>query len=138
NWEQIKKEEKGRQSVMDGIPGALPSLLHAHKVQRKAATLGFDWPSSDATRLAAQEDLAALADPARQQTPGPGRRLDDEARLGDLLFAVVVLARQIGQDPEASLRGATVRVRDAVVASERLAAGRGIGLPRLAGAGVRA
>src|SRR5207302_6539026 len=70
NWEQIKKREKGRESVMDGIPAALPSLLHAHKVQRKAATLGFDWPSSDATRLAAQEDLAALADPAQEHTAG--------------------------------------------------------------------
>jgi tetrapyrrole methylase family protein/MazG family protein len=157
NWEQIKKLEKGRESVMDGIPAALPSLLHAHKVQRKAATLGFDWPSSDATRLAAQEDLAALADPAQehtagpggrpqhtagpggrpQHTAGPGGRPEDEERLGDLLFAVVGLARHLGQDPESSLRGATLRFRHGVLASERLAAGRGIDLSRLDAAGHR-
>jgi tetrapyrrole methylase family protein/MazG family protein len=112
NWEQIKKREKGRQSVMDGIPGALPSLLHAHKVQRKAATLGFDWPSGDAARVAAQDELAALGGPA-----GPVRALDE--RLGDLLFAVVGLARHLGLDPEAALRGSTVRFREAFAEAEQ-------------------
>ncbi len=104
NWEQIKLEEKGRRSVMDGIPEALPSLLHAHKVQRKAATLGFDWPSADAARHDAQERLAALA---------AVNGSDDADLLGDVLFAVVGLARHLGLDPEADLRRATVRFRDA-------------------------
>jgi tetrapyrrole methylase family protein/MazG family protein len=137
NWEQIKKQEKGRQSVMDGIPSALPSLLHAHKVQRKAATLGFDWPSGDATRLVAEEDLAALADPAQEQTARTAGRPDSEERLGDLLFAVVGLARHLGQDPEAGLRRATIRFRDAVMATEGLAARRGIDVARLDAAGRR-
>src|SRR5205807_7284249 len=119
NWEQIKKREKGRDSVMDGIPRALPSLLHALKVQRKAATLGFDWPSGDAASIAAQEELAALADPTREQTAGPGGRPDSEDRLGDLLFAVVGLARHLGLDPEAALRGATVRFREAFAGVEQ-------------------
>ena len=102
NWEQIKKREKGRRSVMDGIPGDLPSLLYAHKVQRKAATLGVDWLSGDAARVAAEQELAALAE-------GAGT---DEV-LGDLLFAVVGLARHLGRDPEAELRGTTRRFRDA-------------------------
>jgi tetrapyrrole methylase family protein/MazG family protein len=126
NWEQIKKQEKGRQSVMDGIPRALPSLLHAHKVQRKAATLGFDWTPGDAVRRAAQDDLSALAGP------------DNEERLADLLFAVVGLARHLGQDPEAGLRRATVRFRDTVVAAERLAGERRIDLSRLDDVGRRA
>jgi tetrapyrrole methylase family protein/MazG family protein len=140
NWEQIKKQEKGRESVMDGIPGALPSLLHAHKVQRKAATLGLDWPTSDAARLDAEEGLAALADPAREQTAGPGGRPGGAAdeRLGDLLFAMVGLARHLGLDPETGLRGTTVRFRDAVVATERLAAGRGVDISRLDTASRRA
>jgi MazG family protein len=140
NWEQIKKQEKGRESVMDGIPRALPSLLHAHKVQRKAATLGLDWPTSDAARLDAEEGLAALADPAREQTAGPGGRPGGAAdeRLGDLLFAMVGLARHLGLDPEAGLRGTTVRFRDAVVATERLAAGRGVDISRLDTASRRA
>ena len=99
NWEQIKKREKGRESVMDGIPRSLPSLLHAFKVQRKAATLGFDWPSAEAAHVAAQEELAALA--------------ATEERLGDLLFAVVGVARHLGRDPESDLRGATARFRQA-------------------------
>ena len=103
NWEQIKKREKGRQSVMDGIPGALPSLLHAHKVQRKAAALGIDWPSGDAARLAAEGQLDALGD----------ETASDEEHLGDLLFAVVGIARHLGLDPEADLRRATIRFRDA-------------------------
>ena len=103
NWEQIKKREKGRQSVMDGIPGALPSLLHAHKVQRKAAALGVDWPSGDAARLAAEGQLDALGD----------ETASDEEHLGDLLFAVVGIARHLGLDPEADLRRATIRFRDA-------------------------
>jgi tetrapyrrole methylase family protein / MazG family protein len=121
NWEQIKKGEKQRQSVMDGIPGALPSLLHAHKVQRKAAALGFDWPDAEAARLAAGDDLEALAGPSR----GEGERL------GHLLFAVVGLARQLRLDPEAELRGVTARFRDDVMTAERLAAERGLDLSAL-------
>jgi tetrapyrrole methylase family protein/MazG family protein len=120
NWEQIKKAEKGRQSVMDGIPRSLPSLLQAHKVQRKAATLGVDWASADAARVAAEEELSAFASPE----PGPGKpgretgEPDAGEHLGDLLFAVVGLARHLGRDPEADLRAATVRFRDEVEAKE--------------------
>ncbi len=112
NWEQIKKHEKGHQSVMDGISGALPSLLYAHKIQRKAATLGFDWASGDAARVDAEQELAALAGPA-----GPGPNAEDH--LGRLLFAVVGLARHLGLDPEAHLRSASVRFRDAFAEVEQ-------------------
>jgi tetrapyrrole methylase family protein/MazG family protein len=97
NWEQIKKEEKGRASVFDGIPGTLPSLLYAAKVQRKAASLGVD-PDPPAA-----VDVAGLA--------------GDEA-VGDALYAVVSAARRAGVDPEAALRGATARARDAAAARE--------------------
>ena len=97
NWEQIKKEEKGRASVFDGIPGTLPSLLYAAKVQRKAASLGVD-PEPPGTL-----DVAALA--------------GDEA-VGDALYAVVWAARRVGVDPEAALRGATARARDTAAATE--------------------
>ena len=97
NWEQIKKDEKGRDSVFDGIPGTLPSLLYAAKVQRKAASLGLD-PEPPST-----VDVAGLA--------------GDEA-VGDALYAVVAAARRAGVDPEAALRGATARARDAAAATE--------------------
>jgi len=88
NWEQIKREEKGRASIMDGIPGDLPSLLYAHKVQRKAASAGVE---ADAVG-----DLAA----------------DTDEEVGALLFGVVALARRAGVDPEAALRATTARFRD--------------------------
>ncbi len=112
NWEQIKKREKGHQSVMDGISGALPSLLYAHKVQRKAATFGADWASGDAARVDAQQELAAIA---RLADPGPST----EDHLGSLLFAVVGLARHLGLDPEADLRRATARFRDELAQLEQ-------------------
>ena len=88
NWEQIKKAEKGRDSVFDGIPAALPALLFALKVQKKAATLGLD---------------PALL----------GRPDEDTAdELGTALLALVDRARHAGIDPEDALRAATVAYRD--------------------------
>jgi len=108
NWEQIKKAEKGRTSLMDGIAGDLPSLLYAHKVQRKAASVGLD--------------------------PGPGPVLPQPGttvaheEVGELLFAVVGLARQAGVDPEAALRGVSRTFRRRFETLERLAAHRGVDL----------
>lgn len=117
NWEQIKKEEKGRSSLMEGIPSALPSLLYAHKVQRKAASVGFDWPSVDDVYPKVVEELDELrAEPT------------SEEELGDLLFAVVNVARHLGFDAESALRGATAKFRDRFMGVERLAAERGIDL----------
>ncbi|HWC37690.1 MAG TPA: nucleoside triphosphate pyrophosphohydrolase, partial [Acidimicrobiales bacterium] len=111
NWEQIKKREKGHQSVMEGVSGALPSLLYAHKVQRKAATLGFDWASGDAARVDAQRELASLAGTA-DHAPSTADHL------GGLLFAVVGVARHLGLDPEADLRRVTARFRDELAGLE--------------------
>ena len=116
NWEQIKKAEKRRESVMDGIPSALPSLLYAAKVQRKAAAVGFDWPDAAGPFAKVEEELGELsAEPS-------------EDELGDLLFACVNVARHLGHDPEAALRGATAKFRERFMGVERLAADRGIDL----------
>jgi tetrapyrrole methylase family protein/MazG family protein len=85
-WEQLKKAEKGRESVMDGIPATLPALLYALKVQAKAASQDVDW-----RRLVADDDLSAI-----------GRRLLD----------LVDEARTAGDDPETELRLAAEHVRD--------------------------
>ncbi len=95
NWEQIKKAEKGRDSVFDGIPAALPALLFALKVQKKAATLGLD-------------DAAVVR----------RRPTDDPDDLGVALLALVDRARQAGIDPEDALRSATIAYRDRMRALE--------------------
>ena len=126
NWEEIKKEEKGRESVMDGIPSALPSLQYASKVQRKAASAGFDWGAVDDVYPKVAEELAEL------------RAEPSEEELGDLLFAVVNVARHLALDPEAALRGATAKFRERFTGVERLAGQRGLSLAGLDPAGLEA
>jgi tetrapyrrole methylase family protein / MazG family protein len=92
NWEQLKKEEKGRSSVMEGIPGNLPALLYAHKVLRKASSVGVEVE--------------------------PATGVADDHALGDLLLAVVDAARRVELDPEAALRAAAARVRDETIRRE--------------------
>ena len=126
NWEQIKKAEKGRASVMDGIPGALPALLYARKVQQKARSVGFDWDSAEEVYPKVEEELEEVrADPS-----------DEE--VGDLLFAVVNLARHLGVDAESALRAATAKFRNRFASVEALAAERGLDLAALDLAGLDA
>jgi tetrapyrrole methylase family protein/MazG family protein len=116
NWEQIKKAEKGRDSVMDGIPAALPALLYAAKVGRKAAAVGFDWDAGDVDGPMAKvtEELEELRDePSIEE-------------LGDLLFAVVNVARHLDMDPENALRRATDKFRARFQAMEALATERAV------------
>ena len=101
-WEQRKKVEKGRASVFDGIPGNLPSLLFAYKVQRKAASVGVEAPGPDGVAGAALTDADAV---------------------GRALFAVVAAARRLDVDPEAALRAAANRFRDEARTVEAGAAG---------------
>lgn len=101
NWEQIKKEERGSESVLDGLTPGLPSLLYAHKLLRKAAALGLD--PGDAPAALDRIDAAGAALRA-----GAG---DLEAGLGELLAAVVALARAGGVDAESALRGWAARFR---------------------------
>ncbi|HEY1279063.1 MAG TPA: nucleoside triphosphate pyrophosphohydrolase, partial [Acidimicrobiales bacterium] len=119
NWEAIKRAEKGRTSLFDGIPGGLPALAYAAKVQRKAASVGFDWDDVDGALPKIGEEAAELAAVA----PSDGARAAEE--LGDLLFAVVNVARHLRVDPETALRAATVKFRTRFEAVEALAATRG-------------
>jgi tetrapyrrole methylase family protein/MazG family protein len=114
SWEQIKKEEKGRDSVMEGIPSTLPALLLAYKVQRKARSTGFAYP-----------DLAAAADDVRSEL---AEVLEDPSasEAGDLLFAATGVAVHLQVDPEAALRGAAGRFRDRFTVVERLSAAAGV------------
>ena len=99
-WEQIKKAEKGRSSVMDGIPATLPALLYALKVQKKAASEGVDWRA-----------LAGSGPPAPPgRAPGGGPAL--APAVGERLLDLVDEARLAGVDPESELRVAAERLRD--------------------------
>jgi len=103
-WEQIKAEEraaKGQGGVLDGVPPALPALLRAWKLQRRAARVGFDWPAAAPVLDKLQEEIAELQAEMAEPAPRP-ERLEEE--LGDLLFSVVNLARHLGIEPEAALR----------------------------------
>ncbi len=126
SWEQIKAAEKGRTSAMEGIPADLPALLYAHKVQRKAASVGFDWDGVSGAWPRVAEELAELQ---AAMTGGDSGAITDE--LGDLLFAVVNLARHLQVDPEAALRGATAKFRRRFLAVEALAATRGSSMDSL-------
>lgn len=105
NWEAIKKQEKQehgeeRHSVLDGIPAGLPSLLRACKLSQRAARVGFDWPDVQGVWDKVQEELAEL----RQAGPSGGAAVEEE--LGDVLFALVNLARFLSVEPETALTAA--------------------------------
>ncbi|MCL1963594.1 MAG: nucleoside triphosphate pyrophosphohydrolase [Firmicutes bacterium] len=103
SWEAIKKKEKGLQSSVDSmrdLPGRLPALMRAGKVQKKARQVGFDWDDP----LEALQKVAEETDEVRRELEG-GRNPEDE--LGDLLFAAVNAARLAGVQPELALGRAT-------------------------------
>lgn len=103
NWDQIKQQEKAgeRIGVLDGIPAGLPSLMNAHKLQTKAAKVGFDWNDIGPVWDKVAEELAELKEAAAGPPSGRDERVEDE--LGDVLFAVVNLARFMGVDSETAL-----------------------------------
>jgi tetrapyrrole methylase family protein/MazG family protein len=122
DWEEMKRAEKGRDSAMEGVPGGLPSLLYAYKLQGRAASAGFDWPSVEGARDKIGEELDELDEVLAESGPGSDRVGDE---LGDVLFSVVNVARHLGVDPEAALRDSAAKFRSRFLAMEALAAGRG-------------
>ena len=109
NWEQIKRDEKGRDSLLDGVPESLPALSRAHALQARAATVGFDWAELSGVVAKVREEL--------EEVLAPGARTVDE--VGDLLFSVVNLARHLGVDPEQALRRGAARFERRFRAMER-------------------
>jgi ATP diphosphatase len=100
-WETIKAEERAAnpdKSALAGVALALPALERAAKLQRRAARTGFDWPDVSGPRAKIDEELAELEAETEHD-----RKLEE---LGDLLFAVVNLARHLNIEPEAALREA--------------------------------
>ncbi|MEC7124089.1 MAG: nucleoside triphosphate pyrophosphohydrolase [Pseudomonadota bacterium] len=113
SWESLKAAEraanaaaKGRpESVLDGVPLPFPALLRAYKLQRRAARVGFDWPELAPVAAKVEEEWGELT--AEIDNAGDQARLTEE--VGDLLFAVVNLARHLEIDPEAALRAGNAK-----------------------------
>jgi MazG family protein len=110
-WEAIKAEEKrargsaeGRTRVLDGVPGALPALPQAQKISARVAKVGFDWEDAAGCSRKVREELDEV-----ERAAASGDAAAVEAEVGDLLFAVVSLARKHGVDAETALRRASRR-----------------------------
>ena len=121
NWDAIKRAEKQRTSVFDGVPMSQPSLSYAEAVQRKAAKVGFDWPDVHGA-------LPKIAEEAGELRAVIGDADASRDELGDLLFAVVNVARHLGVEPESALRAATAKFRRRFEGVEALATARGVDL----------
>jgi MazG family protein len=126
NWDQIKGTEAGREpGVFGEVPENLPAPLYARKVQRRAASSGFDFPGVEGPLQSVRDELAELEE-AVDRDRGRGRGREEQFHeLGDVLFAVVNVARKLAVDPELALRAAADRFRARVQAGSDLAASEG-------------
>ena len=121
-WQEIKRAEKGdpRVSLLGEQPKGLPALVAAYRVQEKAGAVGFDWPDATGALAKVREETAEI-----EQEMGGDTDLELAREVGDLLFAMVNLARKLRVDPERELRAATHRFRDRFHHIERRLAERG-------------
>ena len=133
-WEAIKTEQEGRQGIFHEVPEALPALLHARKVQRRAAAVGYDWPHLEGPLAKIREELAEL-ESAIERADEPAPEIEPDAQvlheLGDLLFTVVNVARRLNVDPELALRATSHRFTERVELAAALAQREGVEWTRL-------
>ena len=104
DWEAIKARERGPARVLDGVALGLPALMRAVKLQKRAARVGFDWPSTEEVLAKITEEAAELVEARDTLTKA---EVDEE--FGDLLFVMANLARHLDVDPEAALRAANAK-----------------------------
>ena len=127
-WEDIKRSDEGREGIFHHVPGTLPALLYARKVQRRAAAIGFEYLDTDGAIADLDDELRELkealaeAEEIRPETEPPPHVFEE---LGDLLFAAVNVARHVNVDPELALRAMTRRFVERVERAERFAAEEG-------------
>jgi tetrapyrrole methylase family protein/MazG family protein len=102
NWEEIKRKEKGhedRKSLLEGVPKDLPSLLRAHRLQERAARVGFDWAHLNEALPKLDEEISEFKESLRSEDAG---KIEEE--LGDVFFMLVNISRFLGVNPEDALR----------------------------------
>ncbi|HDP97796.1 MAG TPA: MazG family protein, partial [bacterium] len=111
NWEKMKRKESSDRSAIDGVPRMLPALLRAHRVQAKAAAIGFDWEQVSSVWEKLDEEIGELKNAVEQND-----HEEIEEEFGDLMFTMVNLSRFLHVNPEDSLRKAvdkfSVRFRE--------------------------
>ena len=123
NWDEIKKKSKGQnasQSLVD-VPMTLPALMRSHKVQQRAARVGFDWDDYHGALDKIDEEVAEF-----KQAIAQGNRDDIEEEFGDVLFAAVNTSRLLGIDAENALTKACNKFINRFTLVERLAHERGL------------
>ena len=127
-------KSKKRDSIADGLPASLPPLHRAHRLQDRAAGVGFDWPDTAGPALKVEEELAEVREHlahGRPVAPGAPPSMDEahdelEAELGDLLFACVNLCRKAGVHASLALDKANAKFEERFRGIERIARERGI------------
>jgi MazG family protein len=126
-WEELKREQEGREGIFHDVPEGLPALLYARKVQQRARSVGFEYPDLAGALADFEDELRELrdelpgSDPPAETEPDPSVA----SELGDVLFAAVNVARRLNVDPELELRAATKRFRTRVERAAELARANG-------------
>lgn len=130
NWEALKARERRNRGALAGVPRELPALLKALRITEKAAALGFDWERANDVVAKLEEEVGELK---AALSSGPASRNLEEVReeLGDVLFVMANLARQLGVDPEAALQGANEKFTRRFEMMEEQARGRGVRIDSL-------
>jgi MazG family protein len=100
NWEKLKAKEKAGRGVLAGVPRSLPALVRAQRIGEKVSRVGFDWADARGSMTKVHEELHEL-----EEAIASGSAKQREEELGDLLFALVNLARHMSVDAEGALRG---------------------------------
>jgi len=127
-WELVKRREPragGKRGTLAGLPPTLPALLAAYRLQERAAGVGFDWPDAAGPMAKVKEETEEVAREA-----GEGRRDKVEEEIGDLLFAVVNLARKLGVEPSQAMERANAKFTTRFEKVEQLTQERGLEMGR--------
>jgi MazG family protein len=132
-WDELKADQEAREGIFHHVPGVLPALLLAKKVQQRAATVGFEYPDLAGAFSDLVDEVTELRSELPESDPPPETEADPRhaAELGDVLFACVNVARRLNVDAELALRAAVDRFRARVEEAERLAAAEGLSFARL-------
>jgi MazG family protein len=128
NWELVKRREPragGKRGTLAGLPPTLPPLLAAYRLQERAAGVGFDWPDAAGPMAKVKEEIGEVEHETRD---GNREAIADE--IGDLLFAVVNLARKLGVEPNGALERANAKFTRRFEQMEAVAEERGIQIGR--------